>query len=145
MGFVRTKNKSNGASSIVQINPTKYMVHPTLFRHTPSHVLTNPKGGVCSNSEKSNFNMLFWLYFVFNLRLMYAKNSIYSWILVDKNISLLTSSYKKLNHFFKILFKLALVSPIWLTHVTEITSQASVLKQQSVLFLSSGVHFTLFH
>ena len=26
------------ASSTVQIIPTKYLVHPTLFRHTPSHV-----------------------------------------------------------------------------------------------------------
>ena len=35
----------------------------------------------------------------------------YCYILVDKNISFLPSSYKKLNHFFKILFELALVSP----------------------------------
>ena len=38
----------NGASSTVQINPTKNLVHPTLFRHTPSHVRTNPKFGVCT-------------------------------------------------------------------------------------------------
>ena len=30
---------------------------------------------------------------------MYVKKNIYSWIFQDKSISLLTSSYKKLNHF----------------------------------------------
>ena len=50
-------SKENGACSTVEINPTNYLVHPTLFRQTPSHVRTNPKCGVCSNSEKSNFNM----------------------------------------------------------------------------------------
>ena len=59
VGFVRTKNRSNGVSSTVQINPTKYLVQPTLFRHAQSYVPTNPKGGACSNSEKTNFNMLF--------------------------------------------------------------------------------------
>ena len=113
MGFIRTKNKYNGVSSTAQTSSTKYLVHPTLFRHTPSHVRTNFRCGVCSSSEKSSFNMFFWLYVVFNFRIMYAKNSIYSWILLDKNISFLTSSYKKLNPFFKILFELAPVSSTW--------------------------------
>ena len=59
VGFVLTKNKANRDSLTVQTNPTKYLVHPTVFRHTPSHARTNPKGEVCSNSEKSNFDMLF--------------------------------------------------------------------------------------
>ena len=41
---------------------------------------------------------------------MYAKTNIYSGILLGKNISLLTSSYKK--YFFFVLFELAPVSAI---------------------------------
>ena len=54
---------------------------------------------------------------------MNAKNSICSLILLDKNISLLTSSYKKLNHFFKILFELDLVSPISFVRKSHMTSK----------------------
>ena len=39
-------------------NPTKYLVHPILFRHTSSHVRTNPRCGDCSNSKISIFNPL---------------------------------------------------------------------------------------
>ena len=46
VGCFRTKNKLNGTSSIVKINPTKYLVNPTLLGHTPSHVQTNHKCGV---------------------------------------------------------------------------------------------------
>ena len=87
------------------------MVHPMLLRHAPSCARTNPRCGVCPNSEKSNFNMFFLILLCFQFGIMCAKNSIYSWILLDKNISFLTSWYKKWNHFFKILFELAPVSP----------------------------------
>ena len=50
-------NKENGASLTVQIlNPANYLVHQTLFRQTPSY---GPEYGVCSNREKSHFNMFF--------------------------------------------------------------------------------------
>ena len=131
MGFVRTKNKSNGVSSTVQINPTKYLVHSILFRHTPSHART----GVCSSSEKSNFNIFFWFYFVFKLKIVYAKNSVYSWILLDKNTSLLTSSYEKLNHFFKILFELAPVSPN-ITHIYRLQIPTSTVRFLHVFIMA---------
>ena len=49
LGYVRAKNKLDGASSIIQTNPTK--------KSGTSNVRTNHRCGVCLNSEKSNLNM----------------------------------------------------------------------------------------
>ena len=71
---------------------------------------------------KFNFNMfstLLWFEFKNNVG-PYAKNNIYSWILLDKNISFPTSSYRKLFQFFKILFELAPVSPTYLACLYDI-------------------------
>ena len=55
--------------------------HPTMNH---SHFVRTVK-----NLSSTRF---FLFYFVFNLRIMYDKNNIYSWIIPDQNIRLLTSS-----------------------------------------------------
>ena len=55
-----------------------YIQHCSGTPHPMFELTPRAKGGDCSNSEKSNFNTLFKRYLVFNLRIMYAKNSIYS-------------------------------------------------------------------
>ena len=69
------KNNIHGASSTVQINPTKYLVHPTLFRHmfelTPSVLFVRTVKNLTLLPYFSDSDV------VFNLRIMYHKNIIY--------------------------------------------------------------------
>ena len=74
-----------------------------LFRLTPQNIWYIRH---CSNTPHPMFGQTPSVGFVQKVKnlflIIYAKNSIYGWILLDKNNSFLISTYLKLNHFFPI-------------------------------------------